>query len=131
MYCFIGKEQHSSVVIDLSTYVFERLREDGELVLYRGGEGRATVLLYSLWNPSPNIHLFDASISLSTNTRSGKNSILIARRDRSLSYAAMGRPVLLLEDAGGMPLDSIVGAQLHIRSSVGCGTTISVQSPMR
>jgi hypothetical protein len=39
----VGSVWHSPVVIELSTYVFERLREDGELVLYRG---RSTISVH-------------------------------------------------------------------------------------
>jgi hypothetical protein len=74
--------QPEGIVIDLSRYVFETLREDEELVLERGQEDRdlSAILVVAL---SQSIPFQESWSGLSTNMRFGLSLIQTGRLDLS------------------------------------------------
>jgi PAS domain S-box-containing protein len=101
-------------VIELSTYVFETLREDGELVLYRcrrESDG-SSVLLVEPVSEHPSLRSLkqlehEYSIKEVLHPDWAARPIALERSD--------GRTRLLLEDPGGEPLCSLRGRPLELR----------------
>ena len=105
------------VVLDLAQYTIEQLRNDGELVLYRGqprahrDTSRATILL-----------LAPASAHPSRSSLSSLQHEYSLRRELDPAYAARpyalieaeGRTLLVLEDPGGTPLEQLVDGPMQV-----------------
>jgi len=120
----------SSEPIDLSAYVRETLREDGELALSRGrhatrhGEPSILLLTPIATRPSP-----------ATVAKLGREYALAA--DFEPAWAVVpralvdddGRPALVLDDPGGEPLDRLVDAPMEpgsaLRIAVGLAHALS------
>ena len=122
------KRAVTSTVIELSQYVFETLREDEELAFRRGrrrdGE-LPTILLVAPVSeyPVPAIlERLEHEYSLREDLDSGwaVRPLTLVRRE--------GRPMLILEDAGGEPLDRLLGQPMELirflRIAVGLATTL-------
>ena len=102
------------VVIELSKYVFATLREDEELVLERGQGDRdlSAILVVApvSEHPVPGIlerleHEYALRAELDSDWAA--RPLTLARRE--------GRPMLILEDPGGEPLDRLLGRADGIR----------------
>jgi PAS domain S-box-containing protein len=100
-------------VIDLSRYVFEALRKDEEFILYRGRSEDAPVKVLVLWPvveyPTPeSLKRLEHAYSLreELNPRWAARPLTLARRE--------GRPMLILEDPGGEPLDRLLGQPMEL-----------------
>ena len=92
----------SAAVIELSTYVFETLREDGELVLRRGRrkDDGSRLLAVEPVSERPSVRSLDQleheySIREELDPDWAAQPVALERRD--------GRTILLLEDPGGEP----------------------------
>ena len=105
--------QPEGIVIDLSRYVFETLREDEELVLERGQEDRdlSAILVVApvSEHPVPGIlerleHEYALRAELDSDWAA--RPLTLARRK--------GRPMLILEDPGGEPLDRLLGEPMEL-----------------
>jgi serine/threonine protein kinase len=100
-------------LIELSTYVFETLREGGEFVLSRGrrkGDGSRLLVSESV-SEHPSVRSLkelehEYSIRDDLDTDWAAQPIALQRRD--------GRTMLLLEDPGGEPLNSRLGRPLEL-----------------
>jgi serine/threonine protein kinase len=100
-------------LIELSTYVFETLREGGEFVLSRGrrkGDGSRLLVSESV-SEHPSVRSLkelehEYSIREDLDTDWAAQPIALQRRD--------GRTMLLLEDPGGEPLNSRLGRPLEL-----------------
>jgi hypothetical protein len=95
-------------LIELSTYVFEALWKDEEFILYRGrnGDDAVQVLVASpaVEYPAPeSLKLLQHAYSLreELDARWAARPIATARH--------WERPVLVMEDPGGVPLDQLLG----------------------
>jgi hypothetical protein len=95
-------------VIELSRYVFEPVREDGELALCRGRDGGEphTILLVAPVSEYPALGILerlDHEYALRDELDSdwAARPLTLARRE--------GRTTLVLEDPGGEPLDRLLG----------------------
>jgi hypothetical protein len=95
-------------VIELSKYVFATLREDEEFVLKRGqGDRELSAILVVApvsERPAPGIlerleHEYGLRAELDSNWAA--RPLTLTRRE--------GRPMLILEDPGGEPLDRLLG----------------------
>jgi serine/threonine protein kinase len=100
-------------VIELSTYVFEPLRKDGELVLYRGRrkDDGSRLLAVEPVSERPSVRSLEQleheySIREELNPHWAAQPIALERRD--------GRTILLLEDPGGEPLGKLLGKPLEL-----------------
>ena len=110
--------------MDLSEYVFEALRKDEEFILYRGRskDDASQVLVLSplVENPAPEIlkwleHAY--SLREDLDPAWATRPIAIARhRDR---------PVLVLEDPGGVPLDQLLGHPWDLAFSLRLAVSLS------
>jgi serine/threonine protein kinase len=100
-------------LIELSTYVFETLREGGEFVLSRGrrkGDGSRLLVLESV-SEHPSVRSLkelehEYSIREELDTDWAAQPIALQRR--------YGRRMLLLEDPGGEPLNNRLGRPLEL-----------------
>jgi hypothetical protein len=100
-------------VIELSTYVFETLREDGEYVLYRGrrrGDG-SRLLAMAPVSEDPSVRSLERleheySFREELEPDWAAQPIALERRD--------GRTVILLADPGGIPLASLLGRPMEL-----------------
>ena len=104
-------------MIDLSKYILEVLHQDDEFVLYRGrskeGESRALVLSPVAEYPAPEIlKRLEHEYSL----REELDPTWMARPMAMAHH--WNRPVLVLEDPGGSPLDQLLGQPLEIAFSL-------------
>src|ERR1700747_1179208 len=107
------KRAFTSTVIELSQYVFETLREDEEFAFRRGrrhdGALPAILLVAPVSEyPGPAIlERLDQEYSLREELDSdwAARPLNLIRRE--------GRPMLILEDAGGEPLDRILGQPME------------------
>src|ERR1700693_5051710 len=115
------------VVIELSRYVFETLREDEEFVLERGqgDRGVSAILLVApvSEHPVPGIlERFEHEYSL-------RDELDLDWAARPLALVREGRPALILEDPGGEPLDRLLGKPMELsqflRFAVGLATALS------
>jgi serine/threonine protein kinase len=102
-------------VLDLSKNVYETLRRDPDFVLYRGRniDGASQILMLSPATVNP------SSISLGRlereySLRQMLNSAWSARPVAMVNY--LDRPVLILEDPGGVPLDQLLRQGLDLIS---------------
>jgi PAS domain S-box-containing protein len=100
-------------VIELSKYILEVLHQDDEFVLYRGrskeGESRTLVLSPMAEYPAPEIlKRLEHEYSL----REELDPTWIARPMAMAHH--WNRPVLVLEDPGGSPLDQLLGQPLEM-----------------
>jgi hypothetical protein len=107
------------VVIELSKYEFETLREDRECVLYRGrrdGELPAILLVGPVSEyPAPgSLERFEHEYSIRDELDSDWAALPLAL----VHYE--GRTMLVLEDPGGEPLDGLIGQRLELRRSASC-----------
>jgi serine/threonine protein kinase len=100
-------------VIELSTYVFETLREDGELALYRGRrkDDRSRLLAVEPVSERPSVRSLEQleheySIREELDPDWAAQPIALERRD--------GRTILLLEDPGGESLGNLLGKALEL-----------------
>ena len=107
--CYIAP----SAVIELSTYVFEALREDGELVLYRGRrkDDGSRLLAEEPVSERPSVRSLEQleheySIREELDPDWAAQPIALERRD--------GRTILLLEDPGGEPLGNFLAKPLEL-----------------
>jgi predicted ATPase len=100
-------------VIELSKYVLETLREDEELVLERGqGDTDLSAILVVApvsERPAPGIlerleHEYSLRAELDSNW--AVRPLTLVRRE--------GRPMLILEDPGGEPLDRLLGEPMEL-----------------
>jgi hypothetical protein len=114
-------------VIELSRYVFEALWKDEELVLYRGRNksdaSQVLVLSPVAEYPAPEcLKRLEHEYSL----REELDPTWAARPIAIARY--WDRPVLVLEDPGGVPLDQLLGQPLDLalslRLAIGLSTAI-------
>jgi serine/threonine protein kinase len=100
-------------VIELSRHVLETLREDGEFVLYRSrwkgdlpaGLVLAPVLEHpSIWSLKRLEHEY--SLRPELDAEWAARPLTLVRRE--------GRPMLILEDPGGEPLDRLLGQPMEL-----------------
>jgi predicted ATPase/signal transduction histidine kinase/ActR/RegA family two-component response regulator len=104
--------------LELADSARERLHEDGEFVLYRN-RNRSSVngLLQSTLVLAPaREHTAPRSLRRMEHEYSLQEELDSAWAVRPLALAQhQGRPVLVLEDPGGEPLDRLVGAPMELR----------------
>jgi PAS domain S-box-containing protein len=111
-------------VLDLTRNVFETLRSDQEFVLYRGRniDDASQILLLSpaTVNPSPVIlRRLEHEYSL-------RQTLDPAWSARPIAMASLwDRPVLVLGDPGGVPLDQSVGHPLGLHFALRLGINLS------
>ena len=103
-------------MLDLSKNVYETLRRDPDFVLYRGrnidGASQTLMLSPATVNPSSiSLGRLEREYSL----RQMLNSAWSARPVAMVNY--LDRPVLILEDPGGVPLDQLLHQGLDLISS--------------
>jgi PAS domain S-box-containing protein len=104
-------------VIDLSRYVFEALRKDDEFILYRGRNeeeiSQVLVLVPATEEPgSKSLKRLEHEYSL-------KEDLEPAWSVRPIEVTFhWDRPVLVLEDPGGIPLDQLLGRASDLGSSL-------------
>ena len=111
-------------VIDLSRYVVEPLRKDENYVLYRGRSkydaSQILVLSPRAEYPAPEILRrleHEYSLKLELDPAWATRPIAMARH--------WDRPVLVLEDPGGVPLDQLLGRSLEIAFSLRLAISLS------
>jgi len=109
----------------------ERLREDGEFVLYRnqrrtsiGGAVHSVLVVAPVWE-----HAAPRSLRRMEHEYSLREELDTAWAVRPVALAQHhGRPVLVLEDPGGEPLDGLVGTPMELgqflRLSIGLSTAL-------
>jgi PAS domain S-box-containing protein len=114
-------------VIDLSRYVFEALRKDEEFILYRGQNqedlSQVLVLAPAKEEPRPeSLKRLEHEFSLKEDLDPAW-----AARPTAITFH-WNRPVLALEDPGGIPLDQLLGQAsdvgLFLRRAIGLATAI-------
>src|ERR1700733_6311410 len=123
-----NRKAFTSAVIEPSQYVFETLREDEEFAFRRGrrrdGE-LATILLLAPVSEDPVSAILERvehEYSLREELESdwAARPLTLVRRD--------GRPMLILEDVGGEPLDRLLGQPMELsgflRIAVGLAGTV-------
>jgi serine/threonine protein kinase len=115
-------------VIELSRYVFETLREDEEFVLERGqGDGDLSGILVVApvsKHPVPGIlERLEHEYAL----RNELNSDWAARPLALVRHE--GRPMLILEDPGGEPLDRLLGQPMELSRFLRTGFGIASGLP--
>jgi PAS domain S-box-containing protein len=123
------KKAFTSTVIEPSQYVFETLREDEEFAFRRGrrrdGE-LATILLLAPVSEYPVPAILERleheySLREEFDSEWAARPLTLVRRE--------GRPMLILEDAGGDPLDRLLGQPMELswflRIAVGLASTLS------
>jgi serine/threonine protein kinase len=100
-------------VIELSTYVFEALREDGEFVLYRGRreDDGTDLLAVKPRSEHPSVRSLEQlkheySIREELDPAWAAQPLALERLD--------GQTMLLLRDPGGEPLDGRLGRPLEL-----------------
>ena len=104
-------------MIDLSRYVFEALRKDDEFILYRGRNedeiSQVLVLVPATEEPgSKSLKRLEHEYSL-------KEDLEPAWAARPIEVTFhWNRPVLVLEDPGGIPLDLLLGRASDLGSSL-------------
>src|SRR6201997_5268993 len=115
-------------MIELSKYLFETLREDEEFALCRGrrDDGELpTILLVAPVSEQPVPAILgrlelEYSLRGQLDSRWAARPLTLVRRE--------GRPVLILEDVGGEPLDRLLGQPMELdrflRSAPGLATAL-------
>jgi serine/threonine protein kinase len=111
-------------VIDLSRYVFEPLRKDEEFILYRGQSKDVTspvlVLSPAVQRPTPE------SLKRLEHAYSFKEDLDPTWAIRPIAIARhWDRPVLLLRDPGGVPLDRLLDQPLDVAFSLRLAINLS------
>ena len=116
------------IMMDLSRYEFEKLREDEEFALFRGRSNDGdlpTILLASPVSEHPvpgTLERLEHAYSLRDELASDWAVRPLALTQRE------GRPMLVFEDAGGEPLDRLLGQPMEIgrflRLAVGIATAV-------
>jgi PAS domain S-box-containing protein len=111
-------------VIDLSRYVFEALRNDEELILYRGQSKDDTSQVLVL---SPAAQRFTPeSLRRLEHEYSLKEELDPSWAARPMAIAShWDRTVLVLEDPGGVPLDQLLGHPLDIALALRLAISLS------
>ena len=104
-------------MIDLSRYIFEALRKDDEFILYRGRNeeeiSQVLVLVPATEEPeSKSLKRLEHEYSLK-----GELDPAWAARPIAITFH-WNRPVLVLEDPGGIPLDELLGQAPDVGSSL-------------
>jgi predicted ATPase/signal transduction histidine kinase len=122
------KRPFTSTVIELSRYVFETLREDEEFAFRRGrrDDGELpTILLVAPVSEQPVPAILERleheySLREELDSDWAARPLTLVRRE--------GRPMLILEDAGGEPLDRLLGQPMELsrflRIAVGLATML-------
>src|SRR6201988_4023108 len=108
------KRALTSTVIELSHYVFETLREDEEFAFRRGRKRDGTlptILLVAPVSEYPVPALWErleheSSLREELDSAWAARPLTLVRRE--------GRPMLILEDAGGEPLDRLLGQPMEL-----------------
>ena len=111
-------------MIELSRYVFEALRKDKEFILYRGQskDDASQVLVLSLAAQCPT----PESLKRLEHEYSLKEELDPTWAARPIAIARYwDRPVLVLEDPGGMPLDQLLGQPLDVAFSLRLAISLS------
>jgi hypothetical protein len=107
-------------VIDLSRYLFEALRKDEEFILYRARneEDLSQVLVQA----PPKEEAAPESLKRLEHQCSLKEDLdsTWAARPIAITFH-WNRPVLVLEDPGGIPLDQLLGQGPDLESSLNGG----------
>src|ERR1700747_1660896 len=123
------KRAFSSAGIELSQYVFETLREDEEFAVRRGRKRNGeppTILLVAPVSEYPVPAILERleheySLREELDSDWAARPLALVQRDRRLT--------LILEDAGGEPLDGLLGQPMELsrflRFAVGLATTLS------
>jgi serine/threonine protein kinase len=111
-------------VIDLSRYVFEALRNDEELILYRGQSkddtSQVLVLSAAVQRSTPE------SLKRLEHEYSVKEELDSTWAARPIAIAShWDRTVLVLEDPGGVPLDQLLGHQMDIAFALRLAISLS------
>jgi predicted ATPase/signal transduction histidine kinase len=111
-------------VIELSTYVLEPLWKDAEFILYRGrGEEDGSRVLLAVpveEHPRPE------SLKLLEHAYTFKEELDAAWAARPIAVTRYGdRPVLVMEDPGGIPLEQLLGQPLDIELSLRLAVSLS------
>ena len=111
-------------MIDLSRYVFEALRKDEEFILYRGRSkddaSQVLVLSPAVQRPTPE------SLKRLEHEYSLREELDPAWAARPIAIARhWDRPVLVLEDPGGVPLDQLLGQPLDVAFSLRLAISLS------
>ena len=111
-------------MLDLTTNVFETLRSDQEFVLYRGRniDDASQILMLSpaAVNPSPAIlRRLEHEYSLRQTLDPAWSARPIALTNH------WDRPVLVMEDPGGIPLDQLLDSPLDLPFSLRLGINLS------
>jgi serine/threonine protein kinase len=111
-------------VIELSQYVFEALRKDEDFILYRGQSNHdgSRVLVLSPVSEYPAREILKSqdqaySLRQELDPSWAARPIIIARH--------WGRPVLVFEDPGGVPLDGLLGKPLDLAFSLALAINLS------
>ena len=111
-------------MIDLSRYAFEVLRKEEEFTLYRGRSeddaSRVLLLSPAVEYPRPeSLKRLERAYSL-------RAELDLAWAARPIAIARhWDRPVLVLEDPGGVPLDQLLGQPLDIAFSLRLAVSLS------
>jgi PAS domain S-box-containing protein len=111
-------------IFDLSSYALETLREDGELVLYRGLRERNPSLLIVAPALEHVAAAVLARLEHEFSLRSKLDSKCVARPLALVRH--QGRRMLLLEDPGGEPLNRLCGQPLELRRFLRLAIGLSV-----
>ena len=111
-------------MIELSRYVFWALRKDADFILYRGrneDDGSRVLLVAPVQeHPRPE------SLKLLEHAYTFKKELDAAWAARPIASARhWDRPVLVMEDPGGVPLDQLLGQPLDIELSLRLGVSLS------
>jgi serine/threonine protein kinase len=111
-------------VIELSTYVLEALRKDAEFILYRGrreNDGSRLLLATPVEeHPRPE------SLKLLDHAYTFEEELDAAWAARPIAITRYwDRPVLVMEDPGGVPLDQLLGQPLDIELSLRLAVSLS------
>src|ERR1700751_606586 len=122
------KRAFTSTVIELSQYVFETLREDEEFAFRRGR--RRDGALHAILSVAPvSEYPIPAILERLEHEYSLRVDLDSAWAARPLNLVHRGgRPMLILEDPGGEPLDSLLGQPMELprffRVAVSLATTL-------
>ena len=111
-------------MIQLSTYVLEALWKDAEFILYRGRrehDGSRLLLATPVdEHPSPE------SLKLLEHAYTFKEELDVAWAAQPIAITRYwDRPVLVMEDPGGVPLDQLLGQPLDIELSLRLAVSLS------
>src|SRR6266446_1699562 len=110
------RRSSSSTVIDLSRYVYEILRADQEFALSRARQDgeQSTVLVVAPVSEHP----VPAILERLEHEYSLRDELVSDWAARPLTLVRReGRPMLILEDAGGEPLDRLLGQPMELSRS--------------